>query len=345
MTFDDQLKRAFDTMSERLHAAVDRQVEIVVEELSAAAQAELEHAVSDARDAAAREATGGLESAVAAARREAREEGLAAGKGQGHRDGLEEGLAAGKEKSHREGLEEGLAAGQEQGRREGREEGLAAGQEQGRREGREEGLAAGQEQGHRGGLEKGRQQGFEDGRQQGVLEGRRQAEEEGRKTLNAAIASARVERPAASDDTERLAESVRAIAGARSLAEILETLVSRVSQESGQASVWIIRSGRLRHWRSTGVDEGEPYLPLDDPGPIAAAARTNAVATIDGTLAVPIAMAGQVVAVLFTTAGEKSGAIEIMARYAARSLEALTAFKAARALTERPGDATLLQLT
>jgi hypothetical protein len=34
-----------------------------------------------------------------------------------------------------------------------------------------------------------------------------------------------------------------------------------------------------------------------------------------------------------------------MARYAARSLEALTAFKAARALTERPGDATLLQLT
>ena len=130
---------------------------------------------------------------------------------------------------------------------------------------------------------------------------------------------------------------MRAIARARSLAEILEALVSCVSQESGHASVWVTRGGRLRHWRSTGIDEGEPSLPLDDPGLIAAAARTNAVATLDGTLAVPIAMAGQVVAVLFTNAGAKPGAIEIMARFAARSLEALTAFKAARALTERPG--------
>jgi flagellar biosynthesis/type III secretory pathway protein FliH len=338
MTFDDQLRRTFDTMSERLHAAVDRQVEIVVEEISAAAQAERERAVSDARDGAAREATGGLESAVAAARQEAHEEGLAAGKDQGRREALEEGLAAGKDQGRREGLEEGLAAGMEKGRREGVEEGLAAGTEKGHREGLEEGLAAGNEKGHHGGLEEGRQRGFDEGRQQGVLEGRRQAEEESRKALDAAVASAPVERPAATGDTDRLAESVRALAGARSFAEILETLVSRVSQESGQASVWIIRGGRLRHWRPTGIDEGEPYLPLDDPGPIAAAARTNAVAAVDGTLAVPIAMAGQVVAVLFTTAGATSSAIEIMARYAARCLEALTAFKAARALTGRPGE-------
>jgi len=65
-----------------------------------------------------------------------------------------------------------------------------------------------------------------------------------------------------------------------------------------------------------------------------------------------MAVAGQVAAVLVTNPGPASnfqipnsqfrmpspGAIEIMARYAARCLEALTAFKAARALTERPGE-------
>jgi hypothetical protein len=138
--------------------------------------------------------------------------------------------------------------------------------------------------------------------------------------------------------TDRLADAVRAIAGARSLTEILDTLVSCAGRESGHAGIWIIRGGRLRHWSATGDDPAEPDLPLDDPGPVAAAARTNAVATSDGRLAVPIAMAGQVVAVLFAHSGAAPGAIEIMARYAARCLEALTAFKAARALTERPGD-------
>jgi hypothetical protein len=74
----------------------------------------------------------------------------------------------------------------------------------------------------------------------------------------------------------------------------------------------------------------------DEGGPIGEAARTNAIASGDGRLAVPIAMSGQVVAVLCADQGSDT-TIEVMASYAARCLEALTAFKAARALTERPG--------
>jgi hypothetical protein len=54
-------------------------------------------------------------------------------------------------------------------------------------------------------------------------------------------------------------------------------------------------------------------------------------------LAVPIAMSGEVVAVLFVANPDSqvsnADAVEVLTRYAARSLEALTAFKAARALT------------
>ena len=64
-------------------------------------------------------------------------------------------------------------------------------------------------------------------------------------------------------------------------------------------------------------------------------------------LAVPIPMGGQVVGVLYADQGHADDqgrasaiawpdALEVMARHAARCLEAFTAFKAARVLTERP---------
>jgi hypothetical protein len=294
MTFDDQLKRAFDTMSERLHAEVDRQVGTVLEELAAAAQSEREAAVSEARDDAAREAAARFEAVVAAAREEAHGHGLASGKDDGYRQGLEEGRQLGLERGRQQGLEEG------------------------------------------------RQRGFEAGQEQGVLEGRQQAEQAHREAL-AAVAAPRAEpvtdaeRVVDVGATERLAESVRAIAGAKSLTDILDTLVRCAGQESGHSGLWIVRGGVLRRWRSTGDDATETHLPLDDPGPIAEAVRTSAVVSADGTLAAPMSMAGRVVAVLYTNSGA-FGAIEILARYAARSLEALTAFKAARALSERPGE-------
>jgi flagellar biosynthesis/type III secretory pathway protein FliH len=356
MTFDDQLKGAFDTMTERLRAEVDRQIEVVVEALAAAAKAERERAVSEARDSAA----GELKTMVAAARHESHGEGLAAGKDHGHREGREEGHTQGLEEGRKLGLEEGRKQGAEQGRQQGFEDGRKQGSEEGRKLGLEEGRKQASEEGRQHGFEKGRKQGSEEGRTlgvaegrtQGVLEGREQAERESHATLDTAVATARAERVADTGNTERLAESVREIAAARSLTEILDTLVSCAGRESERAGVWVIQGGRLRHLRSTGPAAAEPDLPLSDPGPIAEAARTNAAATSDTTLAMPIAMSGQVVAVLFANRGAtheaqisnsklpipNAGAIEIMARYAARCLEALTAFKAARALTEQPAE-------
>ena len=350
MKFDDQLKGSFDTMTERLRAEVDRQVEVVVNSLTAAAKAERDHAVSEARDSAAREAAVELKTVVAAARQEAHKEGLAAGKDEGRREaleegrkqGVEEGRTLGLEEGRKLGLEEGRKQGLEDGRQQGREEGRKQAFEEGRKQGLEEGRQRGLDEGRKQGSEEGRQQGLEEGRQQGVLEGREQAGRESHSALDAAGAAARAERVVDTGNTERLAESVRAIASARSLAEILDTLVSCAGRESGRAGVWVIRAGRLRHWRSTGAAAAvEPDLAPDDPGAVAEAARTNSVATSDDTLAVPIAMAGHVVAVLFATPAANSGAIEIMARYAARCLEALTAFKAARTLTEQPGEPSM----
>jgi hypothetical protein len=305
MTFDDHLKRAFDTMSERLHAEVDRQVDTVLAELAAAAHAEREGAVANARDDAAREAAARFEAVVAATREEAHSHGLAAGRDQGHREGLEEGRQRGLEEGSRQGLEDGRRRGLDEGRQQG--------------------------------LEEGRQRGFEAGQEQGVLEGRQQAEQAHREALDAAVAVARGERAVDAGGTERLSASVRALGDAKSLSEILDTLVRCAAPDSGHAGLWVVRSGALHRWRSTGDDGAEAHLPLDDPGPIAAAVRNNGVVAMDGTVAAPIAMAGQVVAVLSANSGAP-GAVEILARYAARCLEALTAFKAARALSERPGD-------
>ena len=141
----------------------------------------------------------------------------------------------------------------------------------------------------------------------------------------------------------RLADAVRSLEGARSLTEILDTLVSCARADASRADVWLIRGGRLHQWRSpesSGADHVPARL-LDEPGPIAEAARTNAVGSAEGAIAVPIAIAGSAVAVLYAELGTENlelstQNVELLTRYAARCLEALTAFKAARALTQRP---------
>jgi hypothetical protein len=249
MTFDQQLTRAFETLTERLRGDIDRQVQGVLDELMATAR--------DRRDGPAtpvHAATDAMEVVVAAAREEAHEEGRAAGKAEGRREALED------------------------GRREGADE--------------------------------------------------------------AALT--------------RLANGVRSIEGARSLSEILDTLVRCACQETARAGVWLIRGGRLRHWRSTGFDGADADQSLAGEGAaMAEAVRTNGAVSREGTLAVPIALGGQVVAVLFADQGPANStapignptSIDVLTRYAARCLEALTAFKAARALTERPGTPGVLDET
>jgi hypothetical protein len=144
----------------------------------------------------------------------------------------------------------------------------------------------------------------------------------------------------------RLADAVRSLDGARSLTQILDTLVNCARTEASSADVWLIRGGRLHRWRSPGSGGADhtPARLLDEPGPIAEAARTNAVGSADGTLAVPIAIAGSAVAVLYVELRTenlelRTHNVELLTRHAARCLESLTAFTAARALTQRPAEA------
>ena len=121
-------------------------------------------------------------------------------------------------------------------------------------------------------------------------------------------------------------------------------------------AVLTIRGGRAHGWRFIGfgaLDEAPPVnLEFDDAGIIATAARDNVVAVGQPSpafaglepdvpsIAVPLALAGDVVGILYADAESpnpesrlNAGAVEILARYAARGIEAMTAFKVARSLT------------
>jgi hypothetical protein len=168
----------------------------------------------------------------------------------------------------------------------------------------------------------------------------------------------------------RLAEAVRRMDQARSLSEILDTLIGCAGREAARVGVLLVRGDELRGWRFIGFGS-----PLDDEAPAITMAVSTAgivgtavrdVETVSGDnladvtappfavlpagremLAVPIPMSGQVVAVLYADQGMESltdanlrvawpGTLEVMARHAARCLESLTAFRAAQVMTERP---------
>lgn len=164
--------------------------------------------------------------------------------------------------------------------------------------------------------------------------------------------------------TGRLAEGIRAISDARSLSEILDTLVSCAGQEAARAGVLLVRGDRFHGWRFLGFDPsfstGDPVdFARDYAGVIVQAAQSGAVMSAgsggsDGPpvfarlppgrscLAVPIAIGGQVVAVLYADAGLNpepgtlnAEPLEILTRFASQRLETLTAIKAARALTAK----------
>jgi hypothetical protein len=132
----------------------------------------------------------------------------------------------------------------------------------------------------------------------------------------------------------RLTAAVRSIDAARSLTSVLDALAIAARAEAPSAQIWLSRGGRLHQWRAPGAADDAQETPT-------------------GSLVVPIAIAGTDVGCLCadlredapangeprTAGGEQQSAIlELLTRYAARSLEALTAFKTARALTQ-PGAA------
>jgi len=290
MTFDEQLRRGFERLSERLRHETAKHLAEVSDELSAAVEVERAAAAAQAAEAAT--------------------------------------ASAAKELTAR--LAEVEAPAEQRGREAGRQEGLEAGRTQGFAAGREEGLAAGREE-----------------------------------ERSAARQAALGERAA----HERLVEAIGAIDHARSLSEILDTLASAAGREAARAGVLLVRRGRLRGWRFVGfgapLDEAPDIeCPLDEAGVVADAVRTGAAASLEGfspagappfadsplgrdALALPVAIGGQIVAVLYADQGsgppDSAGApaawqatLEIIARHAARCLEAVTAFRTAKVFADMP---------
>lgn len=177
---------------------------------------------------------------------------------------------------------------------------------------------------------------------------------------------------------ERLLDGVRALDAARTLSDVLEAVAVHAAREARRVAVLLVRADRLQGWRAIGFesagvrDAATIDVDVKEGGIVTRAARTGrraatsdrdampaAVATwsppsfalLPGDrvgLAVPIAVGGHVVAVLYADEGRDEAAaggadgwpeaVEMLARHAARCLEALTAAKAvaARRASPRP---------
>ena len=169
----------------------------------------------------------------------------------------------------------------------------------------------------------------------------------------------------------RLLKAVRDFDRAGSLSEVLDALVDHARGEVPRVAVLLVQGDQLRGWRFAGLDEvvTDPRsmtLSLSDPdaGVLAAAVRTRMPSsTGDGRtevspsfallergfcgLAVPIEVGGRIVAVVYADDQGETGsaspgwreASEVLARHAARCLEALTAVRMRTALApSRPDE-------
>jgi hypothetical protein len=301
MTADDELQQAFATLTDHLHAEIGRQIAQVTAELAAAAREERERAAADAAALAERHG----DAQLAAALRDA---------------------------------DERRAAAENRAREEGRQIGI------------EEGRFEGYEQGKADALAEAREQHLE---QQRAIEERAAADRE------QAEAAARTGDGAASD---RLADAIRTLDRARSLSEILDTLASCAAREAARAAVLVVASDRFRGWRFIGFepsfdDAKQIDLSSEQSGVVGEAARSGqparagegiqlpsfAAHTESDAIAIPLVLSGETVAVLYAevekVAGKRQkaeGALEIVARHAARCLEVVTAFNTIRLLTAQP---------
>jgi hypothetical protein len=301
MTFDDTLQRTFEALTGRLRDDVARELQDTAREVTASARADREAAVSEAET----RARTGAEHDAEQTRQET-------------------------ERSWEARLQLDVAAAETRGR------------EQAEAKAREESP---------------------------------QHEQRVQEMIEAAVAASRQDgRSADLSASERLIDAIRAMDHERSLSAILDTLASCAGREVARVGLLLARAGELRGWRFIGFGPAfeaasTVVVPPEESGIIAEAIRTGDAISSDTSgplaapvfaglpggresLAVPVTMSGDVIAVLYAdqgTGGEADkrpstltwpDALEIMARHAARCLEATTAITAVRVLTERPGTAT-----
>ena len=156
---------------------------------------------------------------------------------------------------------------------------------------------------------------------------------------------------------EELVQGIRALEAARSLADVLNQLLQAVSADVDRVALLTVEGDVLREWRSIGFPQpltNSGILTLDEAGLAGTAVRSGqatgrppgpssdsrqpsqapfAAADSRHAVAVPISVAGRVVAVLYAdapTAGSApdsgwwSATLEVLARYAGRVLEVIT---------------------
>jgi hypothetical protein len=190
------------------------------------------------------------------------------------------------------------------------------------------------------------------------------AENRANEAIRESVTAARVrERESEMAGVSRLLESVRGLDGAASLSEVLDALGLAAGREASRAAVLVLRNDRLLGWKLAGFGprDSQPKsidLSLAEAGIAGlAVGGARSMTTRDPQsaaegpgfahlpndrmgFAVPVTVGGRVVAVLYADGVAHDGrehvvpsswpeVIEILARHAARCLEALTVQKAA----------------
>jgi hypothetical protein len=196
----------------------------------------------------------------------------------------------------------------------------------------------------------------------------REAEADTKRQVAEAEAQARVrEREAEMAGVARLLDNIRMLDAATTLSEILDGLAHATARETERAAVLVVRQDRLVGWRLIGFGESDAQprtieIGLSEAGVInAAVAESRPVTTRQAGasgpefanlssermgLAVPVIVGGRAVAVVYADSvalhahdhQSPSGwpeVVEVLARHAARCLEALTVQKTVNAATPR----------
>jgi hypothetical protein len=184
---------------------------------------------------------------------------------------------------------------------------------------------------------------------------------ETRRRVQEVEAEARVrERQVEMAGVSRLADSIRMLDGAVTLSEVLDALARAAGAEDLRVAVLVLRQERLNGWKLMGFGELDARprtidLAISDAGVAKVAIATGRPATTRDEdagspafaalssdrmgLAVPVIVGGRAVAVVYADAANAAHAhptpsawpevVEILARHAARCLEALTVQKSA----------------
>lgn len=180
------------------------------------------------------------------------------------------------------------------------------------------------------------------------------------------------EREATLAGLERLVESFRMLDAAGSLTSLLDALAAGAARDAARTAVFVVRGGELRGWRVYGFDDTPEdarslSVDLETAGPLAECARTRGRVEVHGPgfsgadalgflalpaetvgVAIPVVVGGVAAAIVYADDGAAPSRVvpsgwpetlELLARHAARCVEAQTAIRAARLGSVAPAGA------